>query len=456
MSGLVLRRLPETDFQRLKSAVQKRAQISGAKPRSAKNLSRQLEKRRRRDKRVKISKKALLTQYSSNVILDSLVPNRKDRWKNIAKRKKIGNEVECIDFSFLDNPIKTFNTLQKIALLECEVLDFKIHFVDEFLKDIAPFLVFGVMREGMAPITSGGTVRSPTRKVLEAVGLREFLRMKPFGRMRLDDVWPLPLMQRRAGGTSRSTNIATEPTALEKRADKIAEGVDLWLGKLDPPEELTEYGLSKIKGIVTEILNNAERHGRIGGDGEWIVAGFMARRDIGTADSSRNLHICHLSFLNLGSPISETIANGPTTIVSQIDQYRKMHASSGLSGETLATVFAMQDGISRLRQGDGQPTGGTGLMDMVEFVNEVGACTLDGYQPKVAVLSGSSYLKFEDPYGEGRGKSRRLQWFNQPNVVTTPPSKTHVMDLPQPFPGTLVTMRFVLDGAFQADGNDDN
>ncbi|RJG46653.1 hypothetical protein D3Y55_21950 [Mesorhizobium sp. DCY119] len=353
----------------------------------------------------------------------------------------------------------TYQSLISMAEADCDALHYRIDFLDEYVTDIGPYLVFGIMREQMAPLSAGGTVSGPTRKVLEAVGLRAFLRMKPFQGVTTDDVWPLPVMQRRRGGTSSTTNLAAEPSTVEIRADEITKRVDSWLEQLDPPSELTEHGIGRIKSIVTETLNNAERHGRVGGDGEWVVAGFMARRPITDDEDAPLVHVCHLGFLNLGRPISETILEAPTEITEQISKYQKVHSRSDLSAETLATVFALQDGISRVLQGNGNPSGGTGLMDMVEFANEVGRSSIPGNGPKVAILSGNAYIRFEAPYSEGFGTSdddRRLQWFNLKNDVLKKPDSGYVMDLPRAFPGTLITMRFVLDGSLQTENLDDD
>ncbi|MER9357709.1 hypothetical protein NKI61_31350 [Mesorhizobium sp. M0514] len=453
-SAYELRRLDDVEFKKLKSATAKRSRKGSASSSTpAKKVARNLEIKRRHHLRRRYSRAMLLAKPKPNDILDALLDNRKSRWLRFNRRKH-GVRIECRQFSFIDNPEETFRTLRKIAEADCNAIDYEVNFEDEHVLDIAPFLVFGMMVEGMAPMTGGGTVFGPTRKVLEAVGLREFLNIKPFGRMRMDDVWPLPLMQRRRAGTSKSRKIAIEPTTLEIRADQITKKINEWLGELGSPKELTDHGRGRLKSIVTETLNNAERHGRDGGDGEWIVAGFMARQPYGAnTGSANNSHVCHLSFLNLGNSIAHTISGAPEDTLDQIDRYCKLHKKIGRRETTLATVFALQDGVSRLRQGADGVSGGTGLMDMVEFANELGRETSPGLGPHVAILSGDAYVKFEAPFNEGFGSSeseRRLQWFNEGNVVSKPPNDRFVRDLPGYFPGTLITMRFILDASIQA------
>lgn len=446
-SAFELRSLDDREFMQLRRAVVKRSRKRAANPKAN---DRALVKKRRVEPRMRYTKAVMLAKPRKNEILDALVVDRASKWRRYNRRKP-GARISCKDFSLIDNPLRTLDTLARIAEADCDSIYYEIDFEDAHVLDIAPFLVFGVMREGMAPMCRGGTVKAGTRKVLEAVGLREFLRMKPFGRMRMDDVWPMPLMQRRRAGTSRSRKIAVEPTTAEIRADQIVNRVDEWLRELTSPLQLTDHGRGRITGIVTETLNNAERHGRLDGDGEWIVAGFMARRQhVGGHEGF--IHVCHLCFMNLGRPISETIMKAPADTTVQIDRYCDRHAGAGIGSPTLATVFALQDGISRFDQSAGNVSGGTGLMDMVEFANEVGRCQISGLGPKVAIVSGRSYVRFEAPYNEGFGTAhdeRRLQWFNSVNSISDPPDGSHVMDLPSYFPGTVITMRFVLDGSVQ-------
>lgn len=449
-----LRALGDEDFNLLLRRVRKREREANGEA-HANSIARKLQLKRRRNQRIPFSQEVLLARHRDCAFLDALVPNRKARWLKIKQRRR-GLTIACKNFSFIDNPLPTFQILKAIAEAECEAVNFRVDFLDTYVQDIGPYLVLGMMRERMAPVVAGGKVHKRVIKVLEAVRLREFLKMGPFGKVSMKDVWPFPLTQRRRSGTSTSKHIALQPTRTELTADQIVQRVNYWLGELEPAQELTEHGAGKIKGMVGEILNNAERHSRIGGDGEWITAGFMARRNVGT-NEPKFLHICHLCFFNPGRPISETIRDAPIEIKGQIDRYIAKHTGCGLCDDALATVFALQDGISRVRQGDGNPTGGTGLMDVVEFANEVGISESADKDPKVVIISGSCLIKFDAPYRRGlssESDERRLQWFNAKNDVKEPPDPSHVMNLPLQFPGTLISARFVLDGSFDIGGNE--
>ena len=409
-------------------------------------MRRKLTLARRGNKRKVYTKEVLTQRYQESEILDSLLPNRKKKFQPIFVRR-VRNEIDISGFSFIDSIDNTINKLKEIALSDCRSLEMRINFEDNYVTDIAPYLVLGIMRRDMSPVISGGRITPSVQKVVEAVNIHEFLGMRPLNRVDRSQVWPMPLQQRHGSGQSTSKNIAKQPTKVEIVADNTAEYVNEWLSMLSPPSNLTDFGAGRIKAFVTEVLNNAERHGRQGGDGEWIAAGFMAKREVAIGDDSQSLHICHLAFYNPGRSIAESIQSAPTEVVAQIRRYASYHPSSKLTEDALSTVFSLQDGISRIPQGGAYPTGGTGIMDIAEFVNAVGTFVHPDWRPRVAILSGSTYISLHGDHSQGQsdGSGRRLQWFNARNDPTDPPSKEHVRDLPIKFPGTVITMRFVID-----------
>ncbi len=409
-------------------------------------MKRKLKLKRRTEKRVPFPKKALTYRFLECPNLASIRPMRSTEWRPLHKRKSKTSDVDCINFSFIDDPVSTMETFDRIVAAECTSKGFRINFTDKYVHDIGPYLLLGALREKMTPLVLGGRISASTQKVLEAVQLRSFLQMGSFGRIRATDVWPLPMRERR-GRSNPHSNIAVQASRVERVGDQTVKSVNEWLQNLEPSEELTQYGATSLKAVVTEALNNAERHGRAGGDGEWVTAGFMARRMMPLNGKTVPVHICNIGLMNLGRHIPETIREAPAHVLEQLDRYVARHAGSGLRKETLATVFALQDGISRVDQTGHSPTGGTGMMDIVEFANAVGVPHGDGLDTRVAIVSGHSYICFSGPYREGLAteSGRRLQWFNPGNDVKVPPSNEHVMDLPCAFPGTLVTLRFVID-----------
>ena len=445
--------LDEREFQKLAGMIYAREwRLTGQKKR-AKAVRRKLELKRRDEKRMPLSKKVLNYKYSECPNLASIRPLRSKEWRPPAKRKRNASDVDCANFSFIDNPVETMRTFEMIVQAECRSRGFQINFEDRYVLDIGPFLLLGALREKMTPVILGGKISQSTLKVLDAVQLLEFLQMKSFGKIRSANVWPLPMRHRHGGGRSSTTaNIAVQASRAERVGDQTVSSVNEWLRNLDPPDELTQYGATNLKTVVTEALNNAERHGRFGGDGEWVTAGFMARR---RDENGEIVHVCNIGLMNLGRPMSETIFEAPTKVLDQVDRYVGRHSSIGLSKETLSTVFALQDGISCVDQSGERPTGGTGMMDIAEFANGVGEPHGGEFDTRVAIVSGRSYIRFSEPYNEGvSDEGRRLQWFNAENDAEKPPSHEHVLDMPSAFPGTLVTLRFVIDRRDEESGDE--
>jgi len=103
------------------------------------------------------------------------------------------------------------------------------------------------------------------------------------------------------------------------------------------------------------------------------------------------------------------------------------------------------------------PSGGTGLLDVVEFAESLGRSSEPGLDPRVAIISGRACIRLQAPYMQGRqteADGRRLQWFNVDNDAKKPPDRLYALQLPVEFPGTLITMRFTLDASLGEVGSD--
>lgn len=391
-----------------------------------------------------------MSRRRDSELLKALVPDRERIWLPPARRgKQPEREISLKEFSFLDNPIHTLSMIENLARAECTVASGRLNFEDEYISDIGPYLILGLMRQSMVPFLRGGRMLPAVQKVIDAVGLREFLEMGPFkGHHDRRDVWALSLRHRRGEGTTTADDLAQSSTREEKVQDELVKTVDHWLGELNPSFELTKAGKSWLNCILGEILDNAKRHSREDGDGNWSVVGFMAKRsqDL-TGNEIEPFYSCHLAIVSQGLSIADSIASCDQKTKLDLSRYHKKHEHSGHSVEELSTVFAMQDGISRFSQGCGHSKGGVGMMDMVEFINELADIPCGGLRPKLAVISGETCILFRDRYFEGvktPTNQRRTQWFNQSNDSGIPPDGSYVFSMPYRFPGTLICMRFCI------------
>lgn len=337
---------------------------------------------------------------------------------------------------------------RQMAMDECECKSSEVNFSDESVMDIGPYLVWGLMREEMLPFMRGGGLTMEVKSVIAAVGMDRFMQME-FGRQDLStDILPFKLQRRMGPRASAAPESALHADARGKVADDLVATVNRWLGKMQPARQLSAAGVRMLLNVIGEVLDNAERHSEpsLGQKrGNWAIAGFMIRRE---KQGQPPLFACHLGIVSIGASIAESLATAPDPgIGDQVRQYQDMHRNCGRSGDTLATVIAMQDGVSRVTQGPDQPAGGVGFMDMVDYTAQIGSLT-DHAPHRIAVISGRSCLLFHGPYGRpvqaGPDGRRRLLFFNENNSILEPPALAHVFDLPERFPGTIIALRFAL------------
>jgi hypothetical protein len=378
--------------------------------------------------------------FRQSDLLDAFCPERVNQWRQPSDRS--GSLVLTLkNFSFIDYPEESLNFLRALARAETRYLRVRVDFHDEYLMDISPYLVWGLMQQTMIPVVTAGIIKRRVSAALDATELRQFLHIGTSpGSTFPDRIVPFRLRQRRGGGTSKDEDVAFNPSTVEKVGDELVDAVRSWLraaGAL-----LTEEGAASLYSLSGEILNNAERHGRLEGDGHWAVAGLMETRRL---DSGRRAHVCNFAFVSVGLTIADTIleARDPD-IREQVERYCELHAGrfDRIGRSALATVFALQDGISRVSPPK-HPRGGVGIMNALEAVIDLDP--QGDPPPALTIISGDVGVRFASPYWNPRRQDwLRYQWFNPQQSPLHAPDRSHVFRLSTGFPGTIITARFVL------------
>ncbi len=419
--------------------------------RFARRKTQQLLRLIRKRPGVLLNKPLLAAPFRPSPLLDGLLQNRRELWRPARTRirPKVMTEVRLDVFSFLDDPETTMQALKRIAQSECEDLEAQIHFPDGFCTDIAPYLVLSELWPSMAPVFRGGHMSVPTQKVVEAVGLRRALDIRLQGVTNLQDIWAFPLQRRRPADTSTSIDRDLEPQSREKVADRFCDAVDVWLGRPEIRRELTPEGRAWITSIIGELLDNAERHARpLTKDGDWSTAAFLARR----VEGSETVYRCYMAFLSVGDTIGDSLRTCAPRVGQELERYCNMHETltrRGQSRDTLRTLFALQDGVTRDAVADNDDRGGVGFQEVMQFVNELGGTSKQGHEPRITIVSGSSCITLRPPYILGHRKgdpsNPRVIWFNPENSPTVPPDRSHVFDLSERFSGTIISVAFTLD-----------
>jgi hypothetical protein len=114
--------------------------------------------------------------------------------------------------------------------------------------------------------------------------------------------------------------------------------------------------------------------------------------------------------------------------------------------ESLWTLYALQEGVSRFRNTVGHIDRGNGTVKMIEFFSE-----LASGRPQMALISGRTHILFDGKYRispiEVDGEIRKVIAFNNNNDLRERPDPDYVRTLRNHFPGTLISLRFQLKQA---------
>lgn len=431
------------------------------RPRFAQAQTQKKFRRARNFSRGRLPKKVLLGRYRSSPILDVLIENRARRWVRVLNRqtRRDKAEVRLEDFSFLHEPEATLASIRRVGEAELREASAFLHFDDDYCLDIGAFIVLAEIWSEMMPIFDGGRMMPPLQKVIRAVGLQHRLGMKLRAATDEIDVWAYPLQRRRPANTSASPKMQLEPQHRERVADGLCDAINKWLNHPQIDQELTTQGRVWITTIVGELLDNAERHSQPQTkDGDWSIAAFMARR----MENGEAVFRCHLGFLSVGATMAESLKTAAPRVKAQLSRYCAKHSDCGRSTETLSTLFALQDGITRDADAEAGGRGGYGLQEVLELVSILGHSDKPGRQPKVTILSGSSCIRLMQPYLNGQKmagpESPRVLWCNPSNSSDVAPDRAYVFDLSERLAGTVISVAFTLDPDYYAatttpDGN---
>lgn len=213
---------------------------------------------------------------------------------------------------------------------------------------------------------------------------------------------------------------------------------------------------SNLIQLITEVLDNAEEHGS--GEKVWYTIGYYNK-----LKGEENGGECHIVIFNFGESIYQSMNRSDTSpeLKRQINELAAEHRDRGFFAslregkweltpiwdqESLWTLYALQEGVSRFRN---RPEGidrGNGTVKMIEFFSD-----LASGHPQMALLSGSTHILFDGTYRISpvnvESETRKVIAFNASNDLRNRPDPRYVQTLPNRFPGTLVSLRFQLKQA---------
>jgi hypothetical protein len=212
--------------------------------------------------------------------------------------------------------------------------------------------------------------------------------------------------------------------------------------------ELKKEGKKYLGDLLTEVIGNAQEHG---GNRWYTIGHWHEEKREGTKRHGR----CHIVIFNFGTTISESfgLPDVSPEFRERLETLARSHEGKryfSLFGErwdreTLFTLYALQERVSRF---SGLPSGkdrGNGTVDVIDFFTK-----LSGEKSaRMCILSGHSFILFDGTYKLQPVVKEKEEFqvvaFNETNDLEEPPDRNYVYRLPTSFPGTIVSIDFTLD-----------
>lgn len=216
--------------------------------------------------------------------------------------------------------------------------------------------------------------------------------------------------------------------------------------------QLNRDGKQILGEFVGEVITNCQIHG--GENSKWYILGHYF------SDKNNNFGECCLTIFNFGQSIYESLQNTTPMIAKVLNQASKRHRRYFIKGkwnqESLWTVYALQDGISRCRDKKKDPDRGSGTIKLIEHFTDIGS-KLEDTPPVMSITSGHINILFSDEtrletkqYGK---YTRKVIAFNEENNLSLPSNNKNVKLLDNYFPGTVLSMKFYIAPDYIMDAN---
>lgn len=213
--------------------------------------------------------------------------------------------------------------------------------------------------------------------------------------------------------------------------------------------KLGAQGQNYLINLVGEILGNAEDHSA---HSNYFVNGVAFRRERKDSDLEVELN---LSIINFGYSIFDGLvqmAKKNRKQQHQIDNLFEIHQQKmksqnrkDLSKESLYTLYALQQGVSRLKyEDDGR---GNGTMNFIRNFIRLGVAKNENSQSNLSVISGHSIVQCNndyEPYPKPGSTMYELS-LNKRKELASLPDKGMVKHISMKFPGTILQVKVLMN-----------
>lgn len=354
-------------------------------------------------------------------------------------------------FSFTKEPEETIRTLQSIADIafdnhirsvfidhsKCNVLDICASTV----MDVLILAIKDKNRNRSYKIHGQLSQNKKVNEILIASGIKKHLHLSESD---IPGVECLPLLHNESSS---------------KMAQSILEYLTRCLNSQSFSLKLE--GRNKIAEMLSEVIDNCSQHAKFH---EWFALGHYSK-DRPCQGKVR------LVIFNFGHTIYESFMDVKSE--KKMYEYLKNKAKrlrdvypDAPSEETLITLYALQDGISRFNHQDHQCDRGSGTIKLINIFQLIGrksnpkdktakSCLMSAEIPTMSITSGHTHILFDKKYHmqlvDLQGSKKYIIAFNEENSLELPPDPANVHDLNVNFPGTVISMEFFIDRGFLSD-----
>lgn len=430
---------------------------------------RSLKKKRRRNKKLVRAKrnKPSNTVFNAKSFYTFL---KKSKFSSHKRKIKFNHKRQVVikvpqNFSLIHNPesaIEVFEELNYIHKLDIEGVYFdhsactEIDIGASTVMDIFALNLNNYFRHRKTLDFEGAYPKdTKVKSLLISSGIMSHLGVDNDARKNLIDAGITKPFNLLSGGRHTSTFRVGNSTTLKSSdgasvSDLAAtKVVDYFLECLETQGfGLEAEGQAYLTQIVGETINNCELHS--GEFCQWFASGYYYSH---ANDQCGELH---LSIVNFGQTIYEGLKYCSKSQKTKDELTNLSNEHSGFfrinkwDEETLWTLYALQDGVSKEKTDDSGVDRGNGTIQLISAFQSIGG-NMNGGIPEMSIISGNSYIYFNtDPISKLSkvnvgGTERYHVAFNETNDIRKPPSDKHVRKLKNYFPGTAITMRFFLD-----------
>ncbi len=212
---------------------------------------------------------------------------------------------------------------------------------------------------------------------------------------------------------------------------------------------IKKEGVRDLGEMLSEILDNCKQHGVLH---EWIALGHYSK-DKAQRGKGR------LVIFNFGKTIYESFSEKGSN--PSMFKYLKSEAeaictkfANAPSIESMVTLYALQDGISRFKDKENESDRGSGTIKLISIFQAIGR-DKEQNLPSMSITSGKTQIVFDNKYRIGHSKidgmEKQIIAFNRENDMKLPPDSNNVKDLNVFFPGTVISMEFYIDRGYLED-----